>query len=617
MAGATIGEYSGPDHRSGSGFESYRLVDSPLTIRFSTDVLRNIRTAAVAGLLSIRRGGLEIGGVLFGTVEADAVTVLHHRALSIEYVNGPSFTLSGNDETSLELLIEASASDPQLEGMQPVGWYHSHTRSDLTLSSDDIGVHERHFPRPEQIAFLIKPFKFEPAQVALFAGGPDISTRVAAPSCHFEIVSERRPSAEVDDGGAAADAVLDVTVAAPVMEMVPSAPARDSVIVSEPDAPKRRLVSRKAVAIAAGVMLCAAAGVILGKRTPPPVEQITAPMHLHVSAAGDELNVAWDGDSRTVQQARAASITIVDGDQQNTTVPIDDESLKRGSLTYTRRTGNIVVRMRIAPERGAVVEEVARFIGPAPGATPLQQAKTDEHKAELEQMRAELERAKSELSRIQPESQRSRQLPLETVNPKPEVQRPRADVATLMKRPVTKAEIKLPDGVPQLQLKSTEAGAAPPIAVSVLPAAPPPVPAPVQARHAPKPASGRAIWTGRLPKGGLLLLEGARPSVGSMSGRFPQGRARIRVYPADLGHSGIQVYTAARPAVAVEPPSAANGWNLTTYAMDPKHSRAITVLEAPGQQNGWKPRLLIRGEDRAVTMLVIDWEEVGSGSTAP
>jgi hypothetical protein len=68
--------------------------------------------------------------------------------------------------------------------------------------------------------------------------------------------------------------------------------------------------------------------------------------------------------------------------------------------------------------------------------------------------------------------------------------------------------------------------------------------------------------------------------------------------------SGIVVYA---DRSGVEPPSAANGWNLTTYRPDPKRSRSISVLEQPSPQNGY--RLMVRAEGRPVTMIVIDWQE--------
>ena len=87
----------------------------------------------------------------------------------------------------------------------------------------------------------------------------------------------------------------------------------------------------------------------------------------------------------------------------------------------------------------------------------------------------------------------------------------------------------------------------------------------------------------------------------------------MRVYSADLGDSGIVIYTNGSRPNAVEAPSPGNGWNLTTYTFDPRRSRAFTVVEYPGPQNDWK-RLLIRNDDRMISMLVIDWEDVAGSN---
>src|SRR3954453_1437098 len=107
----------------------------PVSLRYAAGVLDQIRREIFDKFLSIPRGGLEIGGVLFGTIAGSEIRILAYRPLAIEYRNGPSFVLSDTDEISLTQLLEASRSEPDLEGLEPVGWYHSHTRSDLSFSA--------------------------------------------------------------------------------------------------------------------------------------------------------------------------------------------------------------------------------------------------------------------------------------------------------------------------------------------------------------------------------------------------------------------------------------------------------------------------------------------------
>jgi hypothetical protein len=141
--------------------------------------------------------------------------------------------------------------------------------------------------------------------------------------------------------------------------------------------------------------------------------------------------------------------------------------------------------------------------------------------------------------------------------------------------------------------------------------APPPISQPTVGAPAPAApkqlARGRAIWTGTLPRGSVLLVDGRRPSAGVLTGRMPDGPSRMRVYSADLRESGIVVYTQSGKE-RIETPSAANGWNLTTYRPDNKRARDIAVLESPNAANNGQ-RIMVRSEQRPLSMLVLEWEE--------
>jgi hypothetical protein len=263
-----------------------------------------------------------------------------------------------------------------------------------------------------------------------------------------------------------------------------------------------------------------------------------------------------------------------------------------------RQTGKVEVRMTVREPDGKLTEEVAHFVGPAPVARVIAEQKPPVGPAEpppdLSKLKAELERLRELERQKAGESQRSRSIQF----------KPPA--------PITRQiDVRLGRG-PAITPDVQGAGSGPPIQQSVIippaPAAPAPPPQPVK-QFQQRPASGRAIWTGQLGRGGLVLIDPQRASVGTINGPLPQRPARLRVYPADLRDSGIVVYTNGARPDAIEPPSAANGWNLTEYNADPRRSRAITVLEYPSRQNDWK-RLLIRSEERTVSILVIDWEEI-------
>src|SRR4051812_13774999 len=147
---------------------SWKIPEHGLEIEYALDVLAEINRSVIDGFNRLRRGGVEIGGVLFGVRHERTVAILAFRPLSCEHALGPNFILSANDEIALATLLQSSKTDPLLEGMIPVGWYHSHTRSHIHLSSQDLDLFNRHFAEPWQIALVLKPVHFEATKCGFF-----------------------------------------------------------------------------------------------------------------------------------------------------------------------------------------------------------------------------------------------------------------------------------------------------------------------------------------------------------------------------------------------------------------------------------------------------------------
>jgi hypothetical protein len=145
----------------------------------------------------------------------------------------------------------------------------------------------------------------------------------------------------------------------------------------------------------------------------------------------------------------------------------------------------------------------------------------------------------------------------------------------------------------------------PPSVLNTAPTAPAPVvaKAPVQV----KPASGKIIWTGKLPKDGRLVIAGNHASAGALSSALPGRAARVSVYPAALTPAGITLYTPdpryAKPLT--EAPGAENGWNPTTYTFEARRASTVHVLEQPGPQNGY--RLVLQSDASKLSMVVLEW----------
>ena len=69
----------------------------------------------------------------------------------------------------------------------PVGWYHSHTRSEIFLSDADLAIHNRFFPEPWQVALVLKPHTFEPMRAGFFFREHEGSMRTQASYREFRL----------------------------------------------------------------------------------------------------------------------------------------------------------------------------------------------------------------------------------------------------------------------------------------------------------------------------------------------------------------------------------------------------------------------------------------------
>jgi proteasome lid subunit RPN8/RPN11 len=144
----------------------------PFTIDFDAEKLDEVRIAVIDGFYAVPHGGVEIGGVLYGTRSNDRVRIEDFRRIETEYLTGPSFHLSDNDRDGLRKLLseEPPGGNAKLE---VVGWFHSHTRSGIQLSPKDLDLYEEFFPRPWQVAMLLRPENLGPVKAGYFFRDPE------------------------------------------------------------------------------------------------------------------------------------------------------------------------------------------------------------------------------------------------------------------------------------------------------------------------------------------------------------------------------------------------------------------------------------------------------------
>jgi proteasome lid subunit RPN8/RPN11 len=217
-------------------FNSWSVEGHVPRIEYAVPVLEEICADAVDGLYRFRHGGIEIGGVLFGEADGDLVRIVAYRPLECEHAFGPRFVLSDRDRTSLKDLLYAGRKDAQLRDVEPVGWYHSHTRSPIELSPRDLEIYDSYFPQRWQVALVIRPDHYGPANAGFFFRERDNTVRTDAAYEELVIRARRHRASrvevsETEPEPAAADSKSPAEVAFVPRIIMPEAPAPQPALV--------------------------------------------------------------------------------------------------------------------------------------------------------------------------------------------------------------------------------------------------------------------------------------------------------------------------------------------------------------------------------------------------
>src|ERR1700676_1876486 len=133
-------------HASRSAFFEWLPTGNFPAVRFSSEVLDKLAELVMSGYQRYAWGGVEVGGILFGKKESETIHVSSFLPVDCEHEHGPSFDLSGRDLESIDGLFAGAGSNEELNGLVPVGWYHSISLGELVLAKCDQVLHHHFFP---------------------------------------------------------------------------------------------------------------------------------------------------------------------------------------------------------------------------------------------------------------------------------------------------------------------------------------------------------------------------------------------------------------------------------------------------------------------------------------
>lgn len=566
-------------------FGTWQIAGLTPPVIYSRAALHDLSVDVFEAFQAFSPGGYEIGGVLFGTADQDEIRITATRPIPCEHRFGPEFILSSQDETIMQQLLLTYRRDAALAELAPVGWYRSRSKGVIEISDPDILIWNRFFPQPWQVVLVLCPSMDEPVKAGFFVR-PPLGTELA------------RRALQVFDASLTAPVPVDPAEPGGVSYAEPPAE-----LMSPPRAQTGLLRSYSTLA-GASVLFAAGLGAVLfyGQQAEPPAPPPPS-VALRVVQKAGQLHVAWDSSALPIQQARQARLDVEDG-ARNVSLPLDPAILRLGYWLVPRTSSDVVVRLQVdSPVTPTPLVEVARFVGRPESEVP-ESAAPDDGLLTLREESAKLQ------NDLQVMVGRNRRMENVLVAARRAAEGQQAAAAApappvaVPERPVT-------------QVAATPVQAPPPAPTQTVPSTsvPQTLPAPEPVSRPPAysgPRAGKLIWTGVLPPGGTLTIDGRRASSGTFSGALPGVNVRVAAYPAELSANGLSVYSgAARHARGdvTEPRSAQNGWMNTTYRYEPARAQDVSVAEAPATGNSFR-KIVLRGGSRAISAVVISWEVV-------
>jgi proteasome lid subunit RPN8/RPN11 len=398
---------------SDATFGNWSVAASKVTVEYSLVVLEEIRHEVAEGFQKLSRGGIEIGGLLYGVHEGQTVRILAIRPTACEHSSGPAFRLSERDRAALREQIRQDQEDPRLEGLVCAGWYVSHTRTEIMLSESDQEIFSTYFPQPWQVTLVVRPSRGGNMRAGFFVREPDGTVNASQSYLEFNFpdrlaavfdhrgehrgsFAERKAPEyrdhRVEQRRSEQGNVQRVTEppVAPEIPTPPPHPAQTASTITSlfgeppPSNLAKKSSSKKWLWLVAALIVIAALAVAGARYLSFGKAEANEPIALSVLERDGQLDIEWNRAAAPVSNAVRGTLEITDGPQTRT-VPLTRAELEMGKFSYKRQTGDIQVRMSVESADGNKLQEASRFLGPPPS-----QENTEELKA-LEQRRDELE----------------------------------------------------------------------------------------------------------------------------------------------------------------------------------------------------------------------------------
>ena len=145
----------------------------PLSPHLNVQVIDTINRAIIDGMRAEPGRGLEIGGILLGSVEPvpgspTIVRIERFESVESEHRHGSSYGLTDRDRRVLGRKLAWWNKHAHKENLRPVGFFRSHTRRGLYLDNDDFLTIQNYFPEQQSVFLLVRPVAGSPGVAGFF-----------------------------------------------------------------------------------------------------------------------------------------------------------------------------------------------------------------------------------------------------------------------------------------------------------------------------------------------------------------------------------------------------------------------------------------------------------------
>lgn len=340
----------------------------PVSVHIDLDVVDRIAAEVMRGFGAVPKRGAEVGGLLIGTIEPGnpaIVRVEDYEPVECGYKRGPSYLFTSEDRASFEDACERWMPDPS-RSAYAVGYFRSHTREGLSLAPEDLELLDRHFPAPEHVALVIKPFATKVSVGGFFAregGAFPETTPLEFPFRQRELTGgEAPPRRSLMERGPRRRDLSNLARQQPESaggdySRAPEPEPESAYAVTLPS--KSRIRSVWLPLSFVFLLFGLALGFLVGlSRNPPAADKnVSFALGLGISKDGANLIVKWDPQAAAIRKAPRGAIEIDDGSSTPRTVNLDAASLQSGRIIYEKPAGGVKFRLTVYPEPGVSLTE--------------------------------------------------------------------------------------------------------------------------------------------------------------------------------------------------------------------------------------------------------------------